>query len=79
MKVNLKGFAVGNGCTDPLECEFQNDYPVYLMQLYRDIGFISEAQYQEVDAKCKDQGADLPEACTKLLDAVKVELFRLIT
>lgn len=42
LKFNLKGFAVGNGCTDPLECEFQNDYGVYQMVLFRDLGFISQ-------------------------------------
>jgi len=54
---------VGNGCTDPLECEFQNDYPVYLMQLFRDLGYISEDMYQQVDKLCKDQGPVLPKDC----------------
>lgn len=70
MKFKLQGFAVGNGCTDPLECEFQNDYGVYLMQLYRDLGFISKEQYDEVDGKCRDQGPILPDDCQKLLDEI---------
>lgn len=70
-KFNLTGFAVGNGCTDPLECAFQNDYPVYQMQLYRDFGYITQEQYDNVSSKCKDQGGVLPDDCTKLLDSVK--------
>jgi len=73
----LKGFAVGNGCTDPLECEFQNDYPVYLVQLYRDIGYITQSQYEAVDSKCKNQGAELPKECTVLLDEVKLVLMKI--
>jgi hypothetical protein len=70
LKFNLKGFAVGNGCTDPLECEFQNDYGVYLIMLYRDLGFISQDHYELVDSKCANQGPDLPDDCQKLLDEV---------
>jgi len=40
------------------------------MQLYRDIGYISQAQYETVDSKCANQGADLSDDCTKLLDDV---------
>ena len=59
---------MGNGCTDPLECEFQNDYPVYLMQLYRDIGYIRQEQFEKVDQACRNQGAELSKDCTLLLD-----------
>jgi hypothetical protein len=62
-----------------LECEFQNDYPVYLIQLYRDIGYITQAQYEAVDSKCANQGADLPDDCSKLLDEVQLVLNRSIT
>jgi hypothetical protein len=41
------------------------------MQLYRDIGYITQQQYESVDGKCKDQGAVLPDACTALLDEVE--------
>lgn len=75
---NLKGFAVGNGCTDPLECEFQNDYGVYQMVLYRDLGFISQEQYEQIEGKCSGHGADLPDDCTKLMDEVQLALCRLI-
>jgi carboxypeptidase C (cathepsin A) len=77
VKVNLKGFAVGNGCTDPLECEFQNDYPVFLMQLFRDLGYISQEQYELVDATCKDQGPVLSDKCQDMVDAVLSLSFRL--
>jgi hypothetical protein len=70
VKVNLKGFAVGNGCTDPLECEFQNDYGPFLMQLFRDYGYITQAQFEEVDNKCKDQGPELPKDCQQAIDNV---------
>jgi len=79
LKFNLKGFAVGNGCTDPLECEFQNDYPVYLMQLYRDIGYITQTQYETVESKCANQGSNLPVECTTVLDEVISIIPRLIT
>jgi len=44
-QINIQGFAVGNGCTDQTECEFQNDYGPYLMRLYRDYGFITEIMF----------------------------------
>lgn len=78
LKFNLKGFAVGNGCTDPLECEFQNDYGVYLMQLYRDLGYISQELYNQVDSKCSNQGSVLPDDCQKLLDDVSSKICRLM-
>lgn len=40
------------------------------MQLYRDLGFISKEQYDEVDGKCRDQGPILPDDCQKLLDEI---------
>lgn len=43
------------------------------MQLYRDIGYITQAQYENVDAKCANQGADLSDDCTKLLDEVNLK------
>jgi hypothetical protein len=49
------------------------------MQLYRDIGYITQEQYENVDKECKDQGADLPETCTKLLDDVFLHLRRSTT
>ena len=70
MKVNLKGFAVGNGCTDPLECEFQNDYGPFLIQLFRDYGYINQEQFENVDSKCKNQGPELPDDCKQALDEV---------
>jgi hypothetical protein len=42
------------------------------MQLYRDIGYISQAQYETVDSKCANQGAKLSDDCTKLLDDVNL-------
>lgn len=60
VNVNLKGFAVGNGCTDPKECEFQNEYPPFLLQLWRDFGYITQEKFDEVDGLCKDQGPILP-------------------
>lgn len=74
--MNLKGFAVGNGCTDPLECEFQNDYGPFLMQLFRDYGYISQDQFEQIDQKCKDQGADLPDECNKALEEVPLSPYR---
>ena len=79
LKFNLKGFAVGNGCTDPLECEFQNDYGVYQMELFRDFGFISQEQYDLVDSKCKNQGSKLPDDCIKIMDEVTLLPLRLMT
>lgn len=64
---------MGNGCTDALECEFQNDYPVFLMQLYRDIGYISQEQYETVDEECRDQGAELTQKCMQLIDEVGLD------
>ena len=40
--INLKGFAVGNGCTDASECEFINDYPHYLYVLLNNVGILSD-------------------------------------
>ena len=31
--IQLKGFAVGNGCTHPTECGFTTDFPTYLYKL----------------------------------------------
>lgn len=73
IKVNLKGFAVGNGCTDPLECEFQNDYGPFLVQLFRDYGYITQEKYEEVDKKCRDQGAVLSQECQNILDEVAIK------
>lgn len=78
LKFTLKGFAVGNGCTDPLECEFQNDYGLYLMEFYRDIGFISEAQYVDVDSKCNNQSSELSKACEDAINEVPLNTFRSI-
>ena len=44
--INLKGFAVGNGCTDASECEFINDYPHYLYILLNDVGMISDKLFK---------------------------------
>lgn len=40
--INMKGFAVGNGCADVTECNFINDYPKYQMYLFRDLGYITQ-------------------------------------
>jgi hypothetical protein len=72
VKVNLKGFAVGNGCTDPLECEFQNDYGPFLMQLFRDLGYISQEQLETIDGLCKNQGPILPDNCKAALADVSL-------
>jgi len=40
------------------------------MQLYRDIGYISDSQYQDVDKKCKNQGSELTKECQDALDKV---------
>lgn len=42
------------------------------MMLYRDLGFISQDQYELVDSKCANQGPDLPDDCKKLLDDVPI-------
>jgi hypothetical protein len=68
-QINIQGFAVGNGCTHETECEFLSDYGPYLMQLYRDSGFITSEMYNEVDAKCNNKKV-LPDDCTALLDKV---------
>ena len=68
-QINIQGFAVGNGCTHETECEFQNDYGPYLMQLFRDYGFITNEMYNEVDGKCNNK-KELPQDCTDLLDKV---------
>ncbi|XP_031472757.1 uncharacterized protein LOC116245239 [Nymphaea colorata] len=60
VKVNLKGFAVGNGCTDPLECEFQNDYGPFLMQLFRDYGYITQEKFEESTRSAGTRGSPLP-------------------
>jgi serine carboxypeptidase-like clade 2 len=36
IRINLKGIAVGNGCTDPLECNFQSDIDPFLAELLYD-------------------------------------------
>ena len=46
------------------------------MQLYRDVGYISQEQYEMIDGKCKDQGAVLPDDCVKELDKVLVSRSR---
>ena len=48
------------------------------MVLYRDLGFISQEQYELVDSKCKDHGSVLPDDCVKLMDEVFLFLFRLM-
>jgi len=48
------------------------------MQLFRDFGYISQAQYDDVDGKCKDQGAELSDECQAAIDQVEIILFRLI-
>lgn len=68
-QINIKGFAVGNGCTHETECEFQNDYGPYLMQLYRDYGFITQEMFEEVDSKCNNKQV-LPDDCVAMLDQV---------
>lgn len=73
VKVNLKGFAVGNGCTDPKECEFLNDYSPYLMEMVRNFGYISDEMYKEIDAACGNAGKELPKDCEKLLDRVDLQ------
>lgn len=70
---------MGNGCTDPLECEFQNDYGPFLMQLFRDYGYITQAQFEEVDGKCKDQGPELSKECQQALENVSLSPCRSIT
>lgn len=61
---------MGNGCTDPLECEFQNDYGPFLMQLFRDYGYISQEKYEEAEKKCSNQGPVLPDDCKALLTEI---------
>ena len=40
------------------------------MVLYRDLGFISQEQYEQIESKCAGKGADLPKECTDLMDKV---------
>ena len=40
------------------------------MVLYRDLGFISQEQYDTIDKACSGKGQDLPDDCVKLLDEV---------
>lgn len=49
------------------------------MQLFRDLGYISQEKFEQVDSKCKDQGPVLPKECTDLLDEVRDLLFRSTT
>lgn len=46
------------------------------MVLYRDLGFISQEQYEEVEKKCAGKGADLPQDCVDAMDKVNVLAFR---
>ena len=46
------------------------------MVLYRDLGFISQEQYEEVEKKCAGKGADLPQDCVDAMDKVNVLTFR---
>ena len=47
------------------------------MVLYRDLGFISQEQYEQVESKCAGKGSDLPTDCVELMDKVSFISFRL--
>lgn len=38
------------------------------MQLYRDIGFITEDMFAKLEELCADKGQGLPDDCAALLD-----------
>ena len=48
------------------------------MELYRDVGYISQEQYETIESKCKGKGADLPDDCVKEMDKVLVPRSRSI-
>jgi hypothetical protein len=73
--INLKGFAVGNGCTDVTECQFdsvdeENAYPRYQLQLFNDIGILSDSDFEEVKRICNDT-QKLSDLCKNKLEEVR--------
>lgn len=67
--INLKGFAVGNGCTDASECEFINDYPHYLYILLNDVGILSDKLFKEAEDLCMGS-KDLSDECKAKMDQI---------
>jgi len=45
-KIQLKGFAVGNGCTHPDECGIDNHWDPFEIQNFREMGIIHEKLYR---------------------------------
>ena len=58
-KINLQGWAVGNGCTDPTECvganiKFQGDSSVFIYDFLYNQNKFSEATHDEFVKYCND-------------------------
>lgn len=64
----MKGFAVGNGCTDITECEFINDFPRYQYQLFNDIGVLPDSDFQEANKLCSTE--KLSDDCKHKMDQI---------
>lgn len=74
----MKGFAVGNGCTDASECEFLSEYPHYLYTLLNDIGVLSNEIFFKAEKLCLNT-PDLSDECKAAMDQVPYRLLRSIT
>lgn len=72
-KINLKGIAVGNGCTHPTECSLASeDWPQHVIDFLGRHGVISEEQYKkflilQASDRCSDL-ENLDKACTDFVD-----------
>ncbi|KAM3141577.1 hypothetical protein pb186bvf_006182 [Paramecium bursaria] len=74
-KINIKGVAIGNGCTDPSECaEGSDTYPQYLISQLGRHNMIDDSLYQQYRAfteagTCANL-TNLPQECIDLANTV---------
>lgn len=47
------------------------------MVLYRDLGFISQEQYEDIEKKCAGKGQDLPDDCVDAMDKVNLKIIQI--
>jgi hypothetical protein len=52
----------------------KNNYGPFLMQLFMDLGYISQKQLETIDGLCKSQGPILPDNCKAALAYVNPSL-----
>lgn len=78
-KVNFKGYAVGNGCTDPTECvgrkmKFKNDQSIYVYDFYWGQGKYSPRTRAQYESTCmvNPNGAPCQLVRQKILDEVGI-------